>query len=86
MSPTSSLATGTKPEHVAGSITQGTTETASPGLGSVHPLVERPRSVSLFRIVVNGRGRYYGFFQHACDAISDALENGASSVSVAKAA
>lgn len=83
MSLTSPLANGTDAGDVSGSITQAT-EIASPSPGSVPP-VERPRAVSLFRIVVNGRGRYYGFFQHACDAISDALEHGASSVSVAKA-
>lgn len=41
-------------------------------------------AIMLFRIVVNGRGMYYGFFKHACDAIWDALDHGASSVAVAK--
>lgn len=43
------------------------------------------RTVILFRIVVNGRGTYYGFFQHACDAIADALDCGAFSVAVVRA-
>ncbi|MCY0853267.1 hypothetical protein [Cupriavidus sp. D39] len=43
------------------------------------------RTIILFRIVVNGRGTYYGFFQHACDAIADALDHGAFSVAVVRA-
>ncbi|MGO4330792.1 hypothetical protein AB4Z48_33810 [Cupriavidus sp. 2TAF22] len=46
---------------------------------------EPRRTFILFRIVVNGRGTYYGFFQHACDAIADALDHGAFSVAVIRA-
>jgi hypothetical protein len=54
--------------------------------GNISECDSRPgRTVILFRIVVNGRGTYYGFFQHACDAIADALDHGAFSVAVARA-
>lgn len=44
-----------------------------------------PPDAMLFRVVVNGRGTYYGFFPHVCDAISDALDHGAFSVAVVRA-
>lgn len=52
--------------------------------GRAAPTESTASAAILFRIVVNGRGMYYGFFQHACDAIRDALEHGASSVAVAR--
>ncbi|CAG9177387.1 hypothetical protein LMG23994_03633 [Cupriavidus pinatubonensis] len=55
----------------------------SPGLTGFSS--EPFRKVILFRIVINGRGMYYGFFRHACDAIADALDHGANSVAVARA-
>ncbi|MBP0620845.1 hypothetical protein [Cupriavidus consociatus] len=49
------------------------------------PVFQESRTTILFRVVVNGRGTYYGFFPHACDAIADALDHGAFSVAVVRA-